>query len=257
VKTPGRASGTVLDSPGGRRIASSHHSGAVEGIFATDPRANPAYPLVEAARYARVPQATLRSWVRGRTYRKAAGVGLSRALIRPPSETPLLLSFDNLIEAHVLRSLRTDHGVPLDAVRQALDYAQAQLGIERLLLSAELRTDAGQLFLDRYGELLNLSRSGQIAMREVFEQHLRRVEWDRVKLPIRLYPFLSAETSSDRPIAIDPRVAFGRPIVMRSGVSTRAIVDRIDAGEDVADLAGDYDMTEAEIRQAVIYERAA
>lgn len=228
-----------------------------EATVTTDLRQRPAYPVAEAARYLKLPPATLRSWVRGRTYRTSTGTGHFHALISPPSDVPLLLSFDNMIEAHVLRSLRTEHGMSLDSVRQALDYAQSELGIDRLLLSGDLRTDAGDLFLDRYGELLNLSRSGQIAIREVFEHHLRRIDWDTTNLPKRLYPFLSAATSADRPIAIDPAIAFGRPIVLSSGISTRTIAERIDAGEDLADLSLDYDMSEAEIREAVLYERAA
>ncbi len=90
---------------------------------------------------------------------------------------PATLSFSNLIEAHVLRSLRTEHGVPLGDVRQALAYAQRELKIDQLLLREELRTAGGELFLDRYGELMNLSASGQLAMRKVFEAHLTRVEW--------------------------------------------------------------------------------
>jgi uncharacterized protein (DUF433 family) len=32
-----------------------------------------------------------------------------------------------------------------------------------------------------------------------------------------------------RPIAIDPNIAFGRPVVLRAGVSTGIIAERIDA----------------------------
>jgi uncharacterized protein (DUF433 family) len=37
------------------------------------------------------------------------------------------------------------------------------------------------------------------------------------------------------------------------GISTAAIVDRIDAGEQVAALAEDYDLSPHEITQAVLY----
>lgn len=67
----------------------------------------------------------------------------------PPSERPPLLSFNNLVEVHVLRSLRTEHGMSIGAVRQALEYSQKEMRIERLLLRGDLLTDAGDLFLDR------------------------------------------------------------------------------------------------------------
>jgi uncharacterized protein (DUF433 family) len=217
-----------------------------------------AYPLAEAARYTRLPPATLRTWVLGRQYPASEGGGQFPPLIRPALRKPPLLSFSNLIEAHVLRSLRTEHGVSVKALRSALAYAQKALGIERLLLRPELRADAGRLFLDRYGELIELSASGQLAMRKLLEEHLKRVEWDASKFPVRLYPFVCAVApSEERMIAIDPRIAFGRPVVLRRGVSTSAIAERIDAGETIENIAADYDLGSAEIEQAALYERAA
>jgi uncharacterized protein (DUF433 family) len=225
---------------------------------AFDPHDVPAYSLPESARYTKLPVATLRSWVVGRPYPRRSGVAHFQPLIRPPSRRPPVLSFANLVEAHVLRSLRTEHGVSLKDLRTALTYAERHLRIERLLLSKQLRTGAGRVFLDRYGQLIELSASGQIAMRRMFEEHLSRVEWGELEVPTRLYPFVSSATEgSAKPIAIDPRIAFGRPIVARAGVSTQVIASRIDAGETVTDLASDYDLDAREIEEAVLYERAA
>lgn len=225
----------------------------------TDPRSQPAYSLAEAARYLKVAGATLRSWVVGRPYPKTGGgIGHFRPLIHPPQRQPPLLSFWNLIEAHVLRSLRTEHGVSLAEVRKAIAYAEKTLRIESLLRSKELRTQGGELLLERYGKLIALSASGQLAMRRLFHEHLARVEWDEWQFPVRLYPFVSGDVpSSDRPIAIDPAIGFGRPVVLRMGIGTGTIAGRIDAGEKVASLASDYGLSEAEIEQAVLYERAA
>ncbi len=78
------------------------------------------------------------------------------------------------------------------------------------------------------------------------------------RFPVRLYPFLSAVAPSEaRPIVIDPRIAFGRPVVQRKGISTSAIAERIDAGESVDDIASDYELGPSEIEQAIVYERAA
>ena len=221
-----------------------------------DLRDQPAYALAEASRYLKLPAATLRSWVVGRPYPKGDDVGHSRPLIHPPKKQPLLLTFWNLIEAHVLRSLRTEHGVSIKAVRQAVSYAEKSEKIDRLLLSQDLRTNAGRLFLEKYGELIELSASGQLAMRKLFEEHLKRVEWDEWQFPVRLYPFVSGKAER-RPIAIDPQIAFGRPVVLRARVPTGVIADRVDAGEFPADLAVDYDLSLSEIEEAIVYERAA
>jgi hypothetical protein len=130
-----------------------------------------AYTLSEAAHYLRLPPATLRSWVVGRQYSTAEGSKGFSPLIKPASVKPPMMSFTNLIEAHVLRALRTEHGVSFKALRSALAYSQRTLGIERLLLSPELRAEAGRIFLDRYGELIDLSASGQLALRRVLEDH--------------------------------------------------------------------------------------
>lgn len=218
----------------------------------------PAYGVSEAARYLRLAPATLRSWVRGRAYPRGTGKAFFRPLIRLPEPDNGQLSFENLIEAHVLWGLRNRHNVPLKHVRIALKYAQRELGIERLLLHGDLRTSAGNVFLFKYGELLNLSKSGQMALRGLLEAHLKRVEWDDSMLPVRLYPF-TGDPSADgrRVIVIDPAVRFGRPIVQRVGVSTAVIADRIDAGEELDAIAQDYEITIEELQAAVLFEKAA
>ena len=220
-------------------------------------RDQPAYGLAEAARYLKLPSATLRSWVIGRAYPKGETVATFHPLIKLARKQPPLLSFYNLIEAHVLRSLRTEHGVAIRELRKAIKYAERALKIERLLLNKALCTHAGEVFLIEYGKLINLGASGQLAMRRLLEDHLKRVEWDNWQFPVRLYPYVSAEPTTARPIAIDPSIAFGRPVVLRAGISTAAIAERIDAGESVADLAKDYDLRQEEIEEAVLYERAA
>ena len=76
----------------------------------------PAYTIPIAARYVRLPRATLRSWVIGRQY-ETSGEGLKRAqpLIFPPTGGGGFLSFTNLVEVHVLAA-RDELQRPLDGV---------------------------------------------------------------------------------------------------------------------------------------------
>lgn len=238
-------------------------SSSLPGALATtatklDPRAQPAYPLAEAARYVKLPPATLRSWVIGRAYPKREGTGHFRPLITLPDRKKPALTFWNRVEAHVLRALRTEHGVSIKAVRAAITYAEQALHIDRLLLSRQLCTNAGDVLLEKYGELVNPSKSGQMALRILLQAHLRRVEWDRDLFPLRLFPVVREEPSDERQvIAIDPQIAFGRPIVYRRGISTAAITSRIDAGASVEAIAADYDLERHEIEEAVVFEQAA
>lgn len=104
---------------------------------------------------------------------------------------------------------------------------------------------------------MNLSASGQLAVRKLFEAHLARVEWGKMRSAIRLYPFVFGEAVDAKPILIDPTIAFGRPVLDRAFVSTRSILERIDAGESVEDVATDYELSGDAVEEAVLFERAA
>ena len=168
-----------------------------------------------------------------------------------------LMSFNNLIEGHVLRALRVDHGVRMGAIRTAIRYAEKELGIRRLLLDKRLETDGVDLFLDRLGKLINLSLSGQLAVRRLLAGYLRRIDHDGGQHPVRFYPFVARALNESRSIVIDPRVSFGRPSVVGTGISTSVIAGRIDAGETVEEVADDYGLRVLDIEEAVVYERAA
>ena len=125
-----------------------------------DPRQVPAYSFAEASRYLRLPRSTLMSWVRGRNYVYNSMLSYSEPLITQGIIAYSFLSFDVLIEAHILKALRKIHNVSMKSLRAALKTAQAKFGIRNLLLSPHLKAGAGELFLDRYGYLINLSKSG-------------------------------------------------------------------------------------------------
>ena len=157
----------------------------------------------------------------------------------------------------MLRALRSVHGAGMSSAWAALAYAEEQLDISRLLLHNELLTAGGALFLQELYHLVNPSRSGQLALRKLLKDCLNRVERDDQHLPFRLYPVVPRESANARAISINPRISFGRPVLAGSGVSTRALVDRIDAGEEVAVIAHDYGLDESQIHDAVLYEAAA
>ena len=226
------------------------------GVF-KDTRDIAAYTVTEAAHYVRVPSATLRTWVSPADGSKG-GRPRTSALIHTPYSDPPILTFWNLIEAHVLRSLRTHHAVSLQNLRKAIRYAEREFGINRLLLRKELCTDAGRVFLERYSQLIELSASGQIAMTSVLKAHLKRVEWDKQNWPVRLWPFMETSLNSQNAgVVIDPAVGFGRPILHGAGISTSVIADRIDAGEEIEDVARDYSISPDDVTKALLYERAA
>lgn len=243
---------SVASRPG--TISLSFRKGGTE-VAKLDPRLAPAYTVVQASRYLRIPAPTVSSWVSGRSYPRAAGKARFEPVIPASASEGVKLSFRNLIELAALRALRTEHGFKLSAVRQALEYARKELHEEDLLASRDLYAKPGELFLKKYGQLINLSRAGQLGMHAVLQGLLKRIEWDR-NLPVRFFPPLPNRPES-RTVMLDPTISFGRPVVARIGVSTGVIVDRVNAGENPEDLAADYGASTDEILDALAYERAA
>ncbi len=93
---------------------------AVPHFQDTDPRYLPTYTLSEASHYLLIPIATLRSWVVGRYYPVREGRGFFKPPILVPQKNPIMLSFVNLIEAHVLDAVRREFYVTFPKVRSAL-----------------------------------------------------------------------------------------------------------------------------------------
>lgn len=124
----GNADGEPL--PRGRAISglprcALRHPRAIESN-AADTRNQRASGGPPAARHLRLPAATLRTWLVGRDYPKASTQVTFHPLIKQANEQPFQLSFFNLIEAHVLRALRTEHGVSLVKLRNAIGYGYSK-----------------------------------------------------------------------------------------------------------------------------------
>ena len=216
-------------------------------------RRPPAYSYVEAAHYLNLPPSTLSSWFRGQAYTQDDQVRQFRPVIRLDGQAGKGLSFLNLVEAHVLAAIRREHRIPLQKVRNALEYVKKKLGIERPLADARFETDGVDLFVRELEKLVNVSREGQLKIEPAIRSFLRRIKRDPDGIPIKLYPFTRKSLSTDEPapIEIDPRVAFGRPVLIGRAVPTAVLADRFKAGDLLADLTEDYDTSTQNIEEAI------
>lgn len=217
-----------------------------------DPRTIPTYSIGEAARYLRIPAGTVRAWTVGRRYPTSDGKRFFAPLIPIADGRPRLLSFTNLIEVHVLRAIRKHHNIQLDKVRAALDFIEEQFQVSHPLAREKFRTDGVNLFIERYGSLINASKHGQILLKDALNAHLERVEPDDFGLAIRLYPFTRAhEENNPRFVVIDSRIAFGRLVITGTGIPTSLLVERYWAGDSIDDLADDYECDRLAIEEAI------
>lgn len=224
-----------------------------------DPRSIPTYGIYESAHALKIPLATLRSWIRGRNYPTTRGVEKFEPLIKLPDPDLPLLSFINLLEAHILDAVRYKDKIPLDNVRDAMVHLREKYGSEHPLVEYAFEHDGVDLFIREAADIVNVSKQGQLAIKELVVAYLKRIARDPKGSAIALYPYLkrhSQLTEEPKLVLIDPRISFGKPILVGVGVPTSVIADREEAGESVVDLAQDYGCEASEIAQAIEYERA-
>ena len=115
------------------------------------------------------------------------------------------------------------------------------------------------MFIREFGQLVNLSQRGQLAMKEVLDAFLQRVDVDEAGVALRLYPFTRPGHPELQPrfIVIDPRMCFGRPSIVGTGIPTEILAERFKAGESVGELAADYRLGLELIEEAIRCEATA
>ncbi|MCC6543970.1 MAG: DUF433 domain-containing protein [Nitrospirae bacterium] len=227
-----------------------------------EPRELPSYSLTEAAHYLCMPVSTLRSWVVGRHYLERKKKKFFKPIIYPAQISPyLLLSFNNLVEAHILNAIRRKHNISLNKVRKALAYLGRHFPSKHPLTDNTFVTDGLDLFIEKYGQLVSISREGQLAIMDLLRAHLSRIERGPDGLPVRLYLFTRRQDYEEpKTVVIDPKTSFGRPVLAGTGIPTLIIAERYKAGESINELAKDYGIQKVQIEEAIrceLYPQAA
>jgi uncharacterized protein (DUF433 family) len=219
-----------------------------------NPWETPNYTIEETARYLLVPPSTVRYWAIG-----AAGAAPLTTIF---SRRPPLLSFKNLVELYVLETLREIHDIGLPRIRRSVEELRIEKPSKYPLADYQLSTRGRKIYLEGAGdELVNLTVGGQHAFKQILNPFLRRVERNPKGIAERLFPFTSRQHQRDpdrapRHVVIDPRIAFGMPILVKSRISTAFLMSRKKGGASVSRLASDYGRSEEEIEEALSLEEA-
>lgn len=211
----------------------------------------PAYSMTDAARCIGTHPATLRTWFKGRSYPTSGGTRRSPNLLTPAAADAL--SFQNLVQAHVVQGIRKHYHIPMHHVRRALAYLHECMGNLDLLASNKFYHDGKHLLLKVEDRLISLSERGQTVSEPILQQYLSRIVYAGDGFARRLHPFHYTPTGRHEPqhIVIDPAMAFGKPCLKRLGVKTDIIADRFLAGETIEDLTADYGAQPEEIQEAI------
>jgi uncharacterized protein (DUF433 family) len=246
---------------------------ATELYGGRDPRELPVYGPREAAACLNVPGSRLLRWSSG-----------PRPVLTV-DESQRGLSFFNLLEAFVLDELRRRSRFSLQELRHVIaelraEYPQVRYPLAQVEVSVpkeappheyRIVSASGARFekvqkLARRAELftrvegaplVNVSGRGRnLVLNEVLQDFLKRVEKRPEEGIVRLYPFITKDRNPEGPrtIAVDPIVAFGKPVISGTGIPTAAVYQLFNAGDGIREIAEEYDRDPSEIEAAIRYE---
>lgn len=214
--------------------------------------------MAEATRYLQIPHRTLHNWLSGVPYLTKGGRCRSEPVVDIADPQQHLLSFLNMVELHVLDAIRNVNGLDLRKIRRALTYLQEELGVAHPLADQQMETDGCTLFVERLDQLIDVAREGQTAMHQMLGMRLKRIERDPRGIAIKLFLFtrrkpqdVAEAERAPQVVALDPAVAFGRPVIVGSRIPTAEVASRYKAGDSIGQLAQDYGRRQEEIEEAI------
>lgn len=212
-----------------------------------DPRAAwPLFTVFEASRYLRVPNSTLHAWIN-----PDHGDPLVSSIIGKP-HLPRL-TFLGFAEAFVIASAR-NAGLNPRRIRQGVAAVRAEIGVDYALATHRLYHDKTELLIAPEGGVdiedpddLEVARTQQLQMTRIVRRDLKHITYgsDGVAATLELPIFRVAK------VIVDPHEAFGAPIVDRTGTRIRDILSLHQAGEDDRDIAQDFSLSVAEVRDVI------
>jgi uncharacterized protein (DUF433 family) len=213
-----------------------------------DPRVSvPIFTVFEASRYLRVPNGTLRGWINP----PDGQIPLVSSIIGRPYQPRL--TFIGFAEAFVINSaLRA--GLSPRRVRAGVKAVRDEIGVEYALATHRLYHDKTELLVAPEGGTdtlnphdLQVARNRQIQMTTTVKSDLRHITYgtDGVATKLELPIFEVAK------VTVDPHEAFGAPLVDRTGTRIRDILALARAGEELRDIAYDFDLSIEEVKDVI------
>jgi uncharacterized protein (DUF433 family) len=216
-----------------------------EQVSWSNPRLTlPAYRFADAARLAQTSAPTIARWYRGYA---VPGHRMEPVL---PSDGTTLLSYLQLVEVAFVATFRR-RGVDLDGLREAHRYLREMFGTEYPFALGRLKTDGVHVLADFDGRLVAADKGGQVFWSEAVGERADQFDYEH-GVALRWHP-----RGRGSLILVDPRIAFGAPIVESAGVPTSALRQRYRGGDSAEYLAEDYGIPLEAVDEALEIEGTA
>ena len=211
------------------------------------------YSEDDAADLLGIPPRTLHRWLEGAEQHGHPPV------LRPEPTGRRTLTWGEFVEATLLCQYRRSLKVRLDEIRAFIMLLRERDGVPyplahhkpwvgegcRLLLEMQTRAELPD-------ELwLVAATSGQVVLLPAADSFVQRIDWDhdgRGKVAVAWRPHVDEAS----PVRCSPAHRFGRPAI--KGISTTAIVEHLEGGEDETEVAEQFNLDVDDIRWANSYE---
>lgn len=216
----------------------------------TAPWTQGVYLIPDAARILRLPSSVLRSWISGRPAENSRYYPAGEFTTEGDGKDRHF-GFHALIELFTIAQLR-QRGIPMSTVRQARAELMDRFRTPHPFALEGLMTSGRTLIKSLNEEiLLELGTAGQTAFNKVLEPFCAGLDFDAASsLAKRYFPL-----GRGKPVVVDPRHAFGRPVILGTNITTQAIISLLRGGETVENIAESYRIDPVAVLAAKAFEQ--
>lgn len=216
----------------------------------TAPWTQGVYLIPDAARILRLPASVLRSWISGRPTENSRYYPAGEFATEGDGKDRHF-GFHSLIELFTIAQLR-QRGIPMTAVRQARAELMERFNTPHPFALEGLMTSGRTLIKSLNEEiLLELGTAGQTAFNKVLEPFCAGLDFDAASsLAKRYFPL-----GRDKPVVVDPRRAFGRPVIEGTNLTTETIMSLLRGGETVENVADSFQIDPDAVLAAKAFEQ--
>jgi uncharacterized protein (DUF433 family) len=183
------------------------------------------YTPQQAAYYARVSTALVTRWVHG----DSSGQSALRPQLRgDPMKT---ITFLDLVQVMAIRSIRLRKKIALQKVRQCIDFARDEYGIEYPLARKHRAYIFGDDLVIRLEDDRLIEATGKFRHQELNEPLTQLFLEDIGWRPDGLAGDYTAFRWGTRTVTVDPDIRFGHPVVQPCGYAVTTLMDALAAAE--------------------------
>jgi uncharacterized protein (DUF433 family) len=210
------------------------------------------YTVVEAARLLHERPATVRRWAFGYERRGKSYPPVIKTTL-PEIDNQRALTFLELVELMFVRGFLKS-GANWRLVKDAALFAARTYRTDHPFAMRKWFADPNGIYalLEERGggeTLVQAAGHGQVAMRAALALYLDQLDFNVDQIATRWFPVGKAT-----PVVVDPRRAFGAPVVEGTAIQTATLAAQAAAGQSVEEIAWWYEIEVHRVDAALRFE---